>query len=302
MQPRISVLVPARNEERTLPTTLPTVLKAIHNLAQQAEVLVITPPTSPALTDPPVRDPHLRWLPTPRPGKFQALRVGADAARGEILLLVDADVLVETDALQLLAQPILEGTADVVAGRIELLSCSSTPTQRLLEQWMSASLESWHLLRTDHPSLRWALPGAVYGIRRQLFPVETLVPLLDDASIGIHANDAGAAFAYVPGAAVRTPAPASYRHWLRQKFRTRRGWAALAQLRADDVGRLEATLRRYLIATARDVRTHRLMRTQDLLLRTAARQSLRFRPAPSGTWNPARTKEHWLDAMPQQDR
>ncbi len=119
-QPLVSVLVPARNEEQTLPTTLPGILKAIRELPCPAEVLVITPPDSPAFMAPPVRDPILKWLPTPRPGKFNALRVGADAAQGESLLLLDADVAVEPDTLWILADPLLNRSADVVAGRIDL--------------------------------------------------------------------------------------------------------------------------------------------------------------------------------------
>src|SRR5438034_91597 len=85
-QARVSVLVPARNEEGILPTTLPAILKAVRELPCPAEVLVIVPPQSPALNAPPVRDPFLTWLPTSQPGKFNALRVGADAAHGEFLL------------------------------------------------------------------------------------------------------------------------------------------------------------------------------------------------------------------------
>src|SRR5690349_16158684 len=110
--PRFSILVPARNEEHTLPVTLPAILKATRELPQPAEVLVITPDEAPALGAPPVRDPILNYLATSRPGKFNALRVGAEAAQGEILLLVDADVVMEPDALWLLADPMLDGSAD----------------------------------------------------------------------------------------------------------------------------------------------------------------------------------------------
>jgi hypothetical protein len=110
-QPLVSVLVPARNEERTLPTTLPAILKAARELPHPAEVLVITPPDSPAYAAPPLCDPILTWLPTPRSGKFNALRIGADAAQGEFLLLVDADVVMNPDTFRILAEPMLGGSA-----------------------------------------------------------------------------------------------------------------------------------------------------------------------------------------------
>jgi len=293
VRPCISVLVPARNEELTLPATLPAILKAAHELPQPAEVLVIMPPTSPFLANPPSDDPQLRWHAAPRPGKFNALRAGADLARGQILLLVDADVLVEPDTFRFLAQPILDGSADVVTGRIELLPRAANAQQRMLERWATTSFRCWEEMRANHPDLLWALPGAIYGIRRDLFPHRPLVPIVDDASIGLHAKEAGSAFAHAPGAAVRTHAPASYRHWARQKLRSRRGWAALARLRPDDVSELERTLRQYLSSAARDDATGRLMQAQDRLLRLAACQLLRFGRSPSGSWEPARRQDQW---------
>jgi hypothetical protein len=203
---------------------------------------------------------------------------------------------VEPDTFRLLAQPMLDGSADVVAGRIELLQRATNTTQRLLERWAATSFRCWDEMRTNHPDLLWALPGAIYGIRRPLFPDQPIVPIVDDASIGLHAKDEGSVFAYVPSAAIRTHAPANYRHWVRQKLRSRRGWAALARLRPDEVTELEMTLRQYVAAAARDDPTAWLMRAQDRLLRVAASGSFRLTRASSGAWQPARTSDQWLDS------
>jgi cellulose synthase/poly-beta-1,6-N-acetylglucosamine synthase-like glycosyltransferase len=293
VRPCISVLVPARNEERTLHATLPAILTAARELPQPAEVLVIMPPTSPFLANPPTDDPQLSWHGTPRPGKFNALRAGADLARGQILILVDADVLVEPDTFRFLAQPILDGFADVVTGSIELLPRAANAQQRLLERWATTSFRCWEELRANHPDLLWALPGAIYGIRRDLFPRRPLVPIIDDASVGLHAKEAGSAFVHAPGATVRTSAPANYWHWARQKLRSRRGWAALALLRPDEVSELEMTFRQYLTSAADGGATSRLMYAQDSLLRFAARQLVRFERSPSGSWKPARRRDQW---------
>jgi cellulose synthase/poly-beta-1,6-N-acetylglucosamine synthase-like glycosyltransferase len=294
-QPNISVLVPARNEEQTLPTTLPAIIKAARELPQPAEVLVITPPDSQTLVKPPVHDPIVRWLPTPRPGKFEALRVGAHVANGNTLLLVDADVVTEPDTFRILARPILDGSADVVAGRIDLLPSATSGPEQLLERWALLSFRTWHELRSGHPDLLWALPGAIYGIRRDLFPATALVPVVDDASLGLRVNDLGATFTYAPGATVYTPAPATWQGWVRQKLRSRRGWAALARLRPTEVARLESTFRRHLAVIARHDRTASLMFAQDRVLRFVARQMLRFDGTPSGVWNPTRGRRQWQD-------
>jgi hypothetical protein len=302
-QPLVSVLVPARNEERTLPTTLPAILKAARELPHPAEVLVITPPDSPAYAAPPLCDPILTWLPTPRSGKFNALRIGADAAQGEFLLLVDADVVMNPDTFRILAEPMLGGSADVVAGRIDLLPFATRGPEQLFERWALLSFRAWHELRSHHPDLLWALPGAIYGIRRALFPAEPLVPIVDDASLGLHAKDSGSVFAYTPGAVVHTAAPATWHHWVRQKLRSRRGWAALARLRPIEVAELESTFRQHLAVVARHDRTAPLMYVQDRALRFAARQMLRFERSPSGVWNPDRGRRQWRDLpTPEKDR
>jgi cellulose synthase/poly-beta-1,6-N-acetylglucosamine synthase-like glycosyltransferase len=302
-QPLVSVLVPARNEEKTLPATLPRILKATRELPCPAEVLVITPPDSPAFVTPPVRDPILTWLSTPQPGKFNALRIGTDAAKGEFLLLLDADVAVEPDTLWILADPLLDHSADVVAGRIDLLPFATQGIEQLFERWALLSFRTWHELRSNHPDLLWALPGAIYGIRRGLFPAEPLVPIVDDASLGLHAKDCGAVFVYAPGAVVHTAAPATWQHWVRQKLRSRRGWAALAHVRPIEVTRLETTFRQHLAAVARHDRTAPLMYAQDRVLRYTARQMLRLERSPSGVWNPDRGRRQWRElATPEQEQ
>jgi glycosyl transferase family 2 len=291
--PVVSILVPARNEELTLPSTLPRILEAARGVPGPAEVVVIVPPDSPVLVEPPVQDTLLRWIPTPRPGKFNALRTGADAARGDVLLLVDADVLIQPDAFRILAEPIIAAAADVVAGRIDLVPFATSGIEQLFERWAVLSFRAWHELRTHHPELRWALPGAIYGVRRTFFPTEPLVAIVDDVSLGLHAKDAGAVFAYAPEAVVLTAAPPTWQGWVGQKLRSRRGWAALGRIRPTEVTQLESTIRGYLASVARDDPTAPLMFAQDRALRFLARQSLRWRKEPSGMWNPSRGQQQW---------
>lgn len=284
----VSVIVPARGEEGTLPTTLPGILAAAEALPMPAEVLVVAPHDSPLHDSPPVRDPTLRWLQTSRPGKFEALRVGALAACGDSLILVDADVIVDPGTFRPLIAPIPAGFADVVAGRIDLLPLGLSPVHRLLERWAGISFVAWDGLRQGHADMRWALPGALYALRRELLPSRVLVPLVDDASIGLHAAGLGAVIDYAPDARVRTPAPVTYRHWARQKYRSRYGWAALARMRPAQVAALEAVLRGYIREAAAGDPTAALMQGQNRLHRLAAQAAVWHSPTPPELWSPAR--------------
>lgn len=289
----ISILVPARNEELTLPITLPTVLKAASMLRQPVEVLVIAPPDSPVHWKPPIQDPMLRWVITAEPGKFRALKAGAAVASGGILILVDADAIVEPETFVWLIRPFTESPVDIVAGRIGVLLQARTATQRILERWAAISVSAWDLLRRGHPEFLWALPGAIYAIRRHLLPESLLVPLVDDASIGLYAMDQGAIITYAPDALILTPTGPTYRHWMSQKLRSRRGWAALASHRGAEVMELQRTLRRYVAAVGRRDPTAWLMQTQDRLLRLAAGTSLAFSGAGSDEWRSNRTVGQW---------
>lgn len=284
----VSVIVPARGEEGTLPTTLPGILAAAEALPVPTEVVVVAPGDSPLHDRPPVHDPILRWLPTSRPGKFEALRVGALAAGGDCLILVDADVIVDPCTFRPLVAPIAEGSADVVAGRIDLLHLGITPVHRLLERWAAISFAAWDGLRHGHADMRWALPGALYALRREILPSRVLVPLVDDASIGLHAAELGAVIDYAPNARIRTPAPVTYRHWTRQKYRSRYGWAALARMRPTQVAALEAVLRGYIRAAATGEPTAALMQGQNSLHRLAAQAAVWRSPTPPELWSPVR--------------
>lgn len=285
---RVSIMVPARNEEAILPATLPTVLRAAAGLRPLAEVVVIAPSWSPVHASPPVQDPMLRWVATADQGKFPALRAGAARAQGDVFIMIDADVLVHPAAFDFLLDSMAARCADVVAGRIELLRRARTPTQHLLERWAAASMTAWDLFRNEHPEYLWALPGAIYAIRRRFLPDSLLVPLVDDASIGLQAALGGAAFAYAPDAVVRTPAPATYPQWTRQKFRSRRGWAGLARSHHHEVAALEREFRPFLAAAAGKDPTRWLMRAQDRLHRLAARTSVALSPPRADAWCPAR--------------
>ncbi|MER8187566.1 glycosyltransferase family 2 protein [Kitasatospora sp. NPDC094015] len=284
----VSILIPARNEELTLPSTLPGILRAAERLDEPFELLVVTPTTSPMLHRPPIRDRRIRWLATERPGKFQALRVGAAHAGGDVLVLVDADVRPEPAAFTELTRTIRAGTADVAAGRITFGAAAGPPVARLLTHWASMSADAWNLLRSERPEHRWALPGALYALRSELLPESLDVALVDDASIGLAAERAGARFAYAANARVEVSAPRTYPEWCRQKLRSRRGWAALAEREPAKVRALEACIARYFAASTAGCRTARLMWAQDRILRGVARLTPRPEACASGSWTPQR--------------
>jgi hypothetical protein len=292
--PTVTVVVPARSDEPSLPLTLPAIVRSARAVPVPTEVLVAVTPVAgtpePALT----LDPEVRTVTAAEPGKVAALHAAVGAARGELLVLVDADVLPATAAFGLVLAPLLAGRADVCGGRPRVSPRAvAGPVASLLERWNATTLEAWHRLRTACPGQLWALSGALYALRRDLYPATVLAPLVDDISIGLQALEAGARFAYAPGAVVHVLAPTSYREWLRRKARNYRSVAGLRQLRPAEVDGLEAAFRGCLRQAAGSGPVGWLLRWQLGALHLGARASLRWRPESARPWAPATSSKRW---------
>jgi glycosyltransferase involved in cell wall biosynthesis len=115
--PWLSVVIPVYNER----ATIETLLKRVHAVAVDKEIIVVddgsTDGTRDLLVGLQTPDGQVRvLLQDDNHGKGAALRRGFEAARGEVVLVQDADLEYDpADYAQLLA-PIERGEADVVFG------------------------------------------------------------------------------------------------------------------------------------------------------------------------------------------
>jgi len=118
--PALSVVVPALDEEKTLPAVIDELVARLRPLFE-LEILVVddgsrdsTPGVLEALCE---RVPELRAFRHPAPrGKGAALRTGFAASRGEVVLVQDADLEYQPRDIPALVRPILDGRADAVYG------------------------------------------------------------------------------------------------------------------------------------------------------------------------------------------
>jgi glycosyltransferase involved in cell wall biosynthesis len=106
---KVSVIIPTRNEAENLPEVLQEVLK-------YADEVIVVDGNSKDRTQEVARSFGVKVVQDNGLGKGDALRVGANAASGEILVFIDADQSHDPRDIPFLVRPIKNGHADHVHG------------------------------------------------------------------------------------------------------------------------------------------------------------------------------------------
>jgi glycosyltransferase involved in cell wall biosynthesis len=117
VQPVLTVVVPCYNER----ATVAELLRRVRAVPIEKEILVIDDQSTDGSRDVVAalaqEWPEMRHLIQPRNmGKGAALRRGFEEARGEVVIVQDADLEYDPDEYPKIVQPILDGHADVVFG------------------------------------------------------------------------------------------------------------------------------------------------------------------------------------------
>lgn len=205
--PRVTLVVAAHNEEAVIARKLENSL-ALDYPPELLEI-VIGSDGSTDRTDALVRacsDPRVRLDAAPRAGKVGVLNRTIPRARGEIVLLSDANTDLEPDVLRHLVPHFDDPTVGAVCGRLRLYN----PTREAFEESAYWSYESAIKLEEGRRGALIGANGGLYALRRVLFsplPPDTIV---DDFVIPLRILEQGRAVVYEERAVAREETTEDY--------------------------------------------------------------------------------------------
>lgn len=222
-RPTVSVVLPVYNEARHLADRLRE-LGALDYPADKLELLIVSDGSDDG-SDDIVReaarlDPRITLLRVEeRKGKGNAVNKGVAAARGEVLLFIDAGIELERQALTAIVAPFADPAVSCVSGEDRIRGFSGEGLYGRYELFLRRCESDLHSLV--------GVSGSFYAQRRALCPTfpEGLAP---DFVAALHAVSLGYRAIGEPGAVGYMGAVASHRDEFRRKVRTLiRGMAAL---------------------------------------------------------------------------
>ena len=219
--PLVSVLIPCFNEEKVIVSSVERILASSW---PRLDVIVLDDGSSDA-TAARVREafgdhPTVRLLSFENGGKARALNRGLKAARGEIIIALDADTLFPPETIGRLARWFVDDEVGAVAGNALVGNRINTITRwQALEYVTAQNLERRALAALGAVTV---VPGAVGAWRRAAldevggFPDDTLA---EDQDLTLSVQQHGWKVEFDPEARAFTEAPDTIRGLLKQRFR-----------------------------------------------------------------------------------
>lgn len=186
--PSVSLVVAAYNEATCIQQKLENSL-ALAYPAERFEVLIGSDGSSDG-TDDIVRgcsDARVRLSPAPRAGKTTVLNRCIPMARGDIVVLSDANTMIEPEAIERLVRHFEDPEVGAVCGKLRLYN----PTRQDYEESAYWSYESLIKMYEGRRGAVVGANGGLYAIRRSLFTQLPPSTIVDDFVIPLRILEQG---------------------------------------------------------------------------------------------------------------
>lgn len=217
--PSVSVVVPAYNESAGIAGTLRSLIATGY---PDLEVIVVDDGSEDGTADAAsaLGLPGVRVVRQENAGKPAALNTGIALARGEILVLVDADTVFASDALHALARAFDDPEVGAVSGNTKVANRDG-----LLGRWQHLEyVVGFNLDRRAFAVLDCitTVPGAIGAFRRSALDAVGGVPsatLAEDTDLTMAVARAGWRVEYEQAAVAWTEVPSTLRQLWKQRYR-----------------------------------------------------------------------------------
>jgi cellulose synthase/poly-beta-1,6-N-acetylglucosamine synthase-like glycosyltransferase len=231
--PELTVLIVAYNEERRLGRTLEHAL-AVDYPADRLNVLVVSDASTDG-TDAMVTnfgDPRVRLLRmAERAGKPAGENAAGPMLRGDLVVSIDASILIPRDSLKPLIRALLDPTVGLASGRDISVGDESREGNKTESSYVGLEMQLRALETRVHSIV--GASGCFYANRRHLQQVQLPTGLARDFAAASVARSHGYRAVSVDAATCLVPRTPTLKAELRRKSRTMsRGLATLAYLRA----------------------------------------------------------------------
>lgn len=219
--PRVAVLVPAYREELVISRCVASLRASVY---PNLEIVVIddgsNDGTAAAARQAAADDGRVTVLQKANGGKASALNYGFSTTRAEVIVVVDADSIVESDAIAELVKPLADARVGAVAGNVKVGNrWSVLGVFQHLEYVMGINLDRRFFDEIDAISV---VPGALGSFRREAveavggFPMDTLA---EDADLTVAIGERGLSVRHAPHAQAWTEVPTAIGALRRQRYR-----------------------------------------------------------------------------------
>jgi cellulose synthase/poly-beta-1,6-N-acetylglucosamine synthase-like glycosyltransferase len=220
--PSISVIIPAHNEEKTIAACIESVLE---NKYPWKHIVVVDDGS----TDNTYRiasryKDRITLLARSKSSmKAYALNYGLQAAKGEIVVTVDADTVIAWDFLSIVASYFSNPTIVAASGNLRVSNSNSNFLTRLQALEYIIAFDIGRRLQSFFNTLL-IIPGAVGVVRRSI--LESLGgydPLIgEDFDVTLKVHKVKGRVVFMPEAYAWTEVPETWRSWMRQRIRWHR--------------------------------------------------------------------------------
>jgi len=233
----ISVIITAYREEKSIGNVIKSIVK---NAPTENYELILVCPDDPtliaanqAILELGIANDIFRHIKDPMKGKPYALNLAFSAAKGEILILTDGDIVnLEDNSIQLLVNKLkLNLNSGGVSGR----PVSADNKNSLFGYWGHLLADAAHSKRYDtlkdniQENTFFVMSGYLMGIFKPNFTIPANI-LSDDAYISYKIANQHKYILYEPNAKVYIKYPTNIHDWFKQKCRSLGGYIQLHKM------------------------------------------------------------------------